>query len=76
MKLIIAENGNNAWLAHGTPHLNVRTDFMNMETTISIRRKQTFGVLEESIYNSAAPGGLSNRRSSVYTTQFMYFYDL
>jgi hypothetical protein len=24
MKLIIAEQGNNAWLAHGTPHLNVR----------------------------------------------------
>ncbi len=43
MKLIIAENGNNAWLAHGTPHLNVRTDFMDMEISISIRRKQTFG---------------------------------
>ena len=32
MKLIITENGNNAWLAHGTPHLNVRSDFMDTET--------------------------------------------
>jgi hypothetical protein len=25
---------NNAWLAHGTPHLNVRSDFMDTETGI------------------------------------------
>ena len=41
MKLIIAENGNNAWLAHGTPHLNVRADFMDTET--GIRPKHTYG---------------------------------
>ena len=43
MKLIIAENGNNAWLSHGTPHLNVRNDFMDTET--GIRRKQTYGAV-------------------------------
>jgi hypothetical protein len=41
MKLIIAEQGNNAWLAHGTPHLNVRSDFVETET--GIKRKETFG---------------------------------
>ena len=43
MKLIIAENGNNAWLAHGTPHLNAHNDFMDTET--GIRRKQTYGAV-------------------------------
>ena len=43
MRLIIAENGNNAWLAHGTPHCNVRADFMDTET--SIKPKQTYGTL-------------------------------
>ncbi len=41
MKLIIIENGNNAWLAHGTPHLNVRSDFMDTET--GIKPKHAFG---------------------------------
>ncbi len=41
MKLIIAERGNNAWLSHGTPHLNVRSDYTDSET--GIWRKQTFG---------------------------------
>ena len=41
MKLIISENGNNAWLAHGTPHLNVRNDFMDTET--GIKPKHVFG---------------------------------
>ena len=40
MKLIITEQGNNAWLAHGTPHLNVRSDFINTET--GIKRKQAY----------------------------------
>ena len=40
MKLIIAENGNNAWLAHGTPHLNVRNDYMDTEN--GIKRKPTY----------------------------------
>ena len=29
MKLIITENGDNAWLSHGTPHLSVRTILAN-----------------------------------------------
>ncbi len=41
MKLIIAEQGNNAWLAHGTPHLNVRSDYTDTET--GIRREHTYG---------------------------------
>ncbi len=40
MKLIITEHGNNAWLANGTPHLNVRSDFADTET--GIKRKQAF----------------------------------
>ena len=35
MKLIIAEQGNNSWLAHGTPHLNVRTDYVDTATGIN-----------------------------------------
>ena len=29
MQLIIDENGNDKWLAEGTPHCNVRQDFVN-----------------------------------------------
>ena len=43
MKLIIAEQGNNAWLAHGTPHLNVRNDYV--DTATGIKRKNTFGAV-------------------------------
>ena len=43
MKLIIAEQGNNSWLAHGTPHLNVRTDYV--DTATGIKRKNTFGAV-------------------------------
>lgn len=35
MQLIIDENGNNTWLADGTPHCNARADFIN--TTFGIR---------------------------------------
>ena len=41
MKLIITENGNNAWLAHGTLRLNVRSDFV--DTTTGIKPKHAFG---------------------------------
>ncbi len=41
MKLIITEQGNNAWLAHGTPHLNVRSDCV--DTATGIKPKDTFG---------------------------------
>ena len=41
MKLIITEQGNNAWLAHGTPHLNVRSDYI--DTATGIKPKDTFG---------------------------------
>jgi hypothetical protein len=41
MKLIIAEQGNNTWLVHGTPHLNVRSDYVDTET--GIKHKETFG---------------------------------
>lgn len=37
MKLIIQEDGNNAWLAEGTPHCGVRHDFI--DTNDGIRRK-------------------------------------
>ena len=37
MGQIIAEDGNNQWLAMGTPHCNVRKDFI--DTTTGIRRK-------------------------------------
>ena len=42
MKLIIQENGNNAWLAEGTPHCGVRKDFI--DTDDGIRRKQVHHV--------------------------------
>ncbi len=44
MKLIIQEQGNNAWLAHGTPHLQVRSDYMDTET--GIKRKQVIETAE------------------------------
>ena len=37
MRLIIEENGYNSWLATGTPHCNVRQDFI--DTSNGIRRK-------------------------------------
>jgi len=37
MKLIIQEKGYNAWLASGTPHCNVRRDYLDTQT--GIRRK-------------------------------------
>ncbi len=51
MKLIITEQGNNAWLAHGTPHLNVRSDFVDTETETGIKRKQAFEACNNIIYN-------------------------
>jgi hypothetical protein len=48
MKLIIAEQGNNAWLTYGTPHLNVRCDFANLlvrQQLSVIKRKETFGAV-------------------------------
>ncbi len=41
MKLIIEENGNNSWLAHGTPHCNVRNDYVNTMTGIKPKQKPT-----------------------------------
>ena len=38
MRLIIKENGNNAWLAEGTPHCRVRADFI--DTDDGIRPKE------------------------------------
>ncbi len=43
MKLIIAEQGNNAWLAHGTPHLDVRNDYVDTATCIKRKSKNTWG---------------------------------
>jgi len=37
MRLIIEENGYNAWLASGTPHCHVRRDYY--DTPRGIRRK-------------------------------------
>ena len=37
MKLIIEEKGYNAWLASGTPHCNIRRDYI--DTPTGIRRK-------------------------------------
>ena len=53
MKLIIAEQGNNAWLAHGTPHLNVRNDYVDTATVI--KRKNTFGAVNMWKYNLLTP---------------------
>ena len=46
MKLIIHENGNNAWLSEGTPHCGVRQDFV--DTDDGIRRK--YPLLEMRIF--------------------------
>jgi hypothetical protein len=35
MRLIIQENGNNAWLANGTPHCHVCKDYVDTTTGIS-----------------------------------------
>ena len=37
MAIIIAEQGNNAFLSHGTPHCKVRQDYI--DTPTGIRRK-------------------------------------
>ena len=37
MEIIIAERGNNGFLSHGTPHCNVRNDYI--DTPTGIRRK-------------------------------------
>ena len=37
MEMIIRENGNNSWLAEGTPHFGVRADFV--DTDEGIRKK-------------------------------------
>ncbi len=39
MKKIIEEKGDNRWLANGTPHCNVRMDYM--DTEYGIRRKDS-----------------------------------
>ncbi len=42
MKVIIAENGNNSFLAHGTPHYNVRRDFADTTNGISAKLANLF----------------------------------
>ena len=42
MEMIIRENGNNSWLAEGTPHCGVRADFV--DTDEGIRRKVVHSV--------------------------------
>ena len=42
LQLIIDENGNNRWLADGTPHCNVRADFINTPT--GIRKRHDYGI--------------------------------
>ncbi len=42
MEVIIAENGNNSFLAHGTPHCNVRRDFADTSTGISAKLANLF----------------------------------
>ena len=37
MRLIIEENGNNSWLSEGTPHCNVRHDYIDTNTGIRPR---------------------------------------
>jgi hypothetical protein len=34
MRSIIGEQGNNSWLAHGTPHCDVRQDYRDTPTAI------------------------------------------
>ncbi len=42
MEVIIAENGNNSFLAHGIPHCNVRRDFADTTTGISAKLANLF----------------------------------
>ncbi len=35
MEIIIEERGNNAFLSHGTPHCNVRNDYIDTPTGIT-----------------------------------------
>ena len=42
MEVIIAENGNNSFLAHGTPHCNVRRDFNDTTTGFSPKLTNLF----------------------------------
>jgi hypothetical protein len=42
MDVIISENGNNSFLAHGTPHCNVRRDFADTPTGISPKLANLF----------------------------------
>ena len=44
MRLIIQENGYNAWLASGTPHCHVRRDYF--DTPRGIRKKYVINVDE------------------------------
>ena len=38
MEIIIEEKGNNAFLSHGTPHCNVRQDYIDTPTGINRRK--------------------------------------
>jgi hypothetical protein len=41
MRLIIAEDGNNSWLANGTQHCNVRLEYNDTPTGIERKLKPT-----------------------------------
>jgi hypothetical protein len=42
MAVIIAEDGNNNFLSHGTPHCNVRRDFRDTTTGITTKLANLF----------------------------------
>ena len=42
MEVIIAENGNSSFLAHGTPHCNVRRDYRDATTGITTKLANLF----------------------------------
>jgi hypothetical protein len=42
MEVIIAENGNNSFLAHGTPHCNVRRDFIDTPNGVTTKLANLF----------------------------------
>jgi hypothetical protein len=42
MEVIIEENGNNSFLAHGTPHCNVRRDYRDTPTGITTKLANLF----------------------------------
>jgi hypothetical protein len=46
MRLIIEENGNKSWLTHGTPHCDVRQDYVNTRLGLSqnIPHKQIYNL--------------------------------